>query len=103
MTPCQGALPQLTAVKGDNVDLAAGPARPYPGGARPRPAPRRPRPGQILVAGAHGGAGASTLASLLDPAWDLGAVAPRRRCPRACPWSWWRAARSSLRGARWQP
>jgi hypothetical protein len=40
--------------------------------------PGRPRPGQIVVAGAHGGAGASTLAALLDPAWDLGAVALRR-------------------------
>ena len=42
------------------MDLAAEPARP------------------IVVAGAHGGAGASTLAALLDPAWDLGAVALRR-------------------------
>lgn len=28
----------------------------------------------VLVAGAHGGAGATTLAALLSPAWDLGTV-----------------------------
>ena len=37
------------------------------------------------MAGAHGGAGASTLASLLDPAWDLGAVAPRLPPPAGLP------------------
>jgi hypothetical protein len=37
-------------------------------------------PGVLLVAGAHGGAGTSTLAALLSPAWDLGTVpAPSAR------------------------
>jgi hypothetical protein len=36
--------------------------------------PRRPPLPEIVVAGAHGGAGTSTLAALLRPAWDLGAV-----------------------------
>ena len=46
-------------------------APPRPGGRVP---PRRPPLPEIVVAGAHGGAGASTLAALLRPAWDLGAV-----------------------------
>ena len=46
-------------------------APPRPGG---RVAPRRPPLAEIVVAGAHGGAGTSTLAVLLRPAWDLGAV-----------------------------
>jgi hypothetical protein len=46
---------------------------------------RRPRPPELsrpvarawaAVAGAHGGAGTSTLAALLAPAWDLGTVRP---------------------------
>jgi MinD-like ATPase involved in chromosome partitioning or flagellar assembly len=36
------------------------------------------QPGQVVVAGAHGGAGTSTLAALLGPAWDLGTVSRRR-------------------------
>ena len=39
----------------------------------PRPARRRP-PGGIVLAGAHGGAGTSTLAALLAPAWDTGVI-----------------------------
>lgn len=39
----------------------------------PRPARRRP-PDGIVLAGAHGGAGTSTLAALLAPAWDTGVV-----------------------------
>jgi hypothetical protein len=31
-------------------------------------------PGEIVVVGAHGGAGTTTLAALLHPAWDLGVV-----------------------------
>jgi hypothetical protein len=78
MPACPGATPQLTTAKGGGVDLPAESARPYPGGTWPRPAPSGAWPGQIVVAGAHGGAGASTLAALLDPAWDLGAVVLRR-------------------------
>ena len=43
---------------------------------RPRgtvPLRRRPLP-EIVVAGAHGGAGTSTLAALLAPAWDMGVI-----------------------------
>jgi hypothetical protein len=45
---------------------------------RPRgtvPLRRRPLP-EIVVAGAHGGAGTSTLAALLAPAWDMGVIQP---------------------------
>ena len=44
---------------------------------RPGPPPRpsaEPRLADIVLAGAHGGAGTSTLAALLAPAWDMGAV-----------------------------
>ena len=47
-------------------------ALPRPGGTVP---PRRPLP-ELVVAGAHGGAGTSTLAALLAPAWDMGVVQP---------------------------
>ena len=47
-------------------------ARPRPGGA----SPGRPPLPQIVVAGAHGGAGTSTLAALLAPAWDMGVIQP---------------------------
>jgi hypothetical protein len=36
--------------------------------------PVRPPPGELVVVGAHGGAGVSTMAALLRPAWDLGVV-----------------------------
>jgi hypothetical protein len=36
--------------------------------------PRRPPLAEIVLVGAHGGAGVSTLAVLLSPAWDMGAV-----------------------------
>ena len=53
-----------------------------------QPTPARARPGlvvpgpdgavrEIVVVGAHGGAGTTTLAVLLQPAWDMGTV----RCP----------------------
>lgn len=42
-------------------------------GGPPRPARRRP-PDGIVLAGAHGGAGTSTLATLLAPAWDTGVI-----------------------------
>jgi len=32
------------------------------------------RPGEVVLVGAHGGAGVTTLAGLLRPAWDMGAV-----------------------------
>ena len=50
--------------------------RPRPRGGPPRPARRRP-PDGIVLAGAHGGAGTSTLAALLAPAWDMGVVSGR--------------------------
>lgn len=37
------------------------------------------RAGEVVVAGAHGGAGATTLAAWLQPAWDVGVVRPPRR------------------------
>ncbi len=46
-------------------------APPRPGGRVP---PRRPPLPEIVVAGAHGGAGTSTLAALLAPAWDMGVI-----------------------------
>jgi hypothetical protein len=42
-------------------------------GGPPRPARRGP-PHRIVLAGAHGGAGTSTLAALLAPAWDTGVI-----------------------------
>ena len=60
--------------------LAAKETRVYPVTAGPRqrpgplPAPLRPAPREVVVVGAHGGAGVSTLAVLLRPAWDLGVV-----------------------------
>jgi hypothetical protein len=45
----------------------------YPMTAPPRP-PRHMPPAEIVLAGAHGGAGTSTLAALLRPAWDMGAI-----------------------------
>ena len=47
------------------------PPRPRPG-TRPRSA--SPRPAEIVLVGAHGGAGTSTLAALLGPAWDTGVI-----------------------------
>ena len=44
---------------------------------RPGPPPAPPRHAplpELVVVGAHGGAGATTLAGLLRPAWDLGVV-----------------------------
>ena len=42
--------------------------------AGPVPAARPARPGEVVLIGAHGGAGVTTLAGLLRPAWDMGAV-----------------------------
>src|SRR5580692_10157453 len=47
--------------------------RPQPHGVPPRTAGYRP-PDGIVLAGAHGGAGTSTMAVLLAPAWDMGPV-----------------------------
>jgi len=54
--------------------------------ARSRPGPVSPSgesgaAGEIVVIGAHGGAGVTTLAILLRPAWDMGVV---RRPARDC-------------------
>lgn len=53
---------------------------------RPDPVVRSRGPGggsEIVVTGAHGGAGASTLAVLLHPAWDMGVICrPGSDCPQ---------------------
>jgi hypothetical protein len=49
-------------------------ARSAPG--RPRVPPRHAPHSGIVFVGAHGGAGVTTLAALLRPAWDMGAVSP---------------------------
>ena len=49
-------------------------ADPRPREAGPAPAPRHGPPGEVVLVGAHGGAGVTTLAGLLRPAWDMGAV-----------------------------
>ena len=46
-------------------------------GQYPGPGPARPEhepPGEVVIVGAHGGAGVTTLAALLRPAWDMGPV-----------------------------
>src|SRR5260370_39158448 len=48
------------------------PGRPVPGGAGPPPPVRPVQAGELVLAGAHGGAGVTTLAVLLAPAWDMG-------------------------------
>jgi hypothetical protein len=35
---------------------------------------RHPPPEEVVLVGAHGGAGVTTLAALLSPAWDLGTI-----------------------------
>jgi len=47
-------------------------AGPGPRQAGPAPAPRHAPPGEVVLVGAHGGAGVTTLAGLLRPAWDMG-------------------------------
>jgi len=52
---------------------------PVTAGPRQRPGtppapPRHAPPREVVVVGAHGGAGVTTLAGLLRPAWDLGVV-----------------------------
>src|SRR5579859_8091765 len=51
----------------------------YPMAAAPRQRPGAPPPHrapsrEVVLVGAHGGAGVTTLAGLLRPAWDMGAV-----------------------------
>jgi hypothetical protein len=43
--------------------------------AGPAVMPRHPAAGGVVVIGAHGGAGVTTLAGLLRPAWDMGVAA----------------------------
>jgi hypothetical protein len=53
---------------------------------RPPARPRYPSPREIVLVGAHGGAGVTTLAGLLRPAWDLGVVRhPGQGCGRLQP------------------
>jgi hypothetical protein len=47
-------------------------------------APPPPRLPELVLWGAHGGAGTSTLAALLQPAWDMGAMC-NRPDPRHAP------------------
>ena len=57
-----------------------------PGEPPPRVSPHAPLSARVAVAGAHGGAGTSTLAGLLEPAWDLGAIdVPGRQAGRLLP------------------
>ena len=42
--------------------------------SRSGPAPPGSASGEVVVVGAHGGAGTTTLAILLKPAWDMGVV-----------------------------
>ena len=49
-------------------------------GGRPRP-PRRRQAGEVVLVGAHGGAGVTTLTALLRPAWDLGVAGRPGRGP----------------------
>src|SRR5579863_1837246 len=49
-------------------------AGPRPREAGPEPVPRQAPHGEVVLVGAHGGAGVTTLAGLLRPAWDMGAV-----------------------------
>jgi len=50
--------------------------------------PRDQAASEIVVVGAHGGAGTTTLAILLQPSWDLGAVRRPTR-DRPCIWPTW--------------
>jgi hypothetical protein len=55
----------------------AAPVSPVTAAARQRPGappPHRAPPREVVLVGAHGGAGVTTLAGLLRPAWDLGVV-----------------------------
>ncbi len=49
-------------------------ADPRPRQAGPAPLLRPAPSGEVVLVGAHGGAGVTTLAGLLRPAWDMGAV-----------------------------
>ena len=49
-------------------------ADPRPRQAGPAPLPRLAPSGGVVLVGAHGGAGVTTLAGLLRPAWDMGTV-----------------------------
>jgi hypothetical protein len=66
---------------------------------RPWPA-AQPRAVELVLAGAHGGAGTSTLAALLAPAWNMGAIGPPAVSRlRACGWPVVLAARSTVASA----
>ena len=54
-------------------------SRQRPGGP-PRP-PRHRQAGEVVLVGAHGGAGVTTLTGLLRPAWDLGVASRPGRGP----------------------
>ena len=54
-------------------------SRQRPDGA-PRP-PWHPPTGEVVLVGAHGGAGVTTLTGLLRPAWDMGVVSGPGRGP----------------------
>jgi hypothetical protein len=60
--------------RGGCVYQASAASRPGPGW--PHVPPRHVPPGGIVLIGAHGGAGVTTLTALLRPAWDMGAVSP---------------------------
>jgi hypothetical protein len=64
--------PQRPASQGGDVHPMTAPPR--HSRERPAAAPSERRLADIVLAGAHGGAGTSTLAALLAPAWDAGAA-----------------------------
>jgi hypothetical protein len=66
MTPMAPPMPGPTA--------APGPAGGWDDGLRRQAAQRR----ELVIVGAHGGAGVTTLAHWLSPAWDMGAMRPGR-------------------------
>jgi hypothetical protein len=65
---------------------ATAPSRPRPEAPRRAArAPQHPPLAEIVLVGAHGGAGVSTLAALLSPAFDMGAIRGLRPSARLRP------------------
>jgi hypothetical protein len=54
------------------------PQHPPPPGPGPGPGHQAAQRRELVIAGAHGGAGTTTVARWLSPAWDMGAMRPAR-------------------------